>query len=198
MHTVLIHGLNSSSRSFAWLGPRLPGDVVAVDYRSHQPLAKSVAQVRRQLPAGPLVLVGHSLGGVIALTLARELGPDRVHAVATVSSPVAGSRAASALSWMPGAPAVLSDISPSAPAIRALRAGAPCPVLSVVSTSGGLPTTPEPNDSVVTVASQAACPGARLVRVRANHFEVLMADETAAALARFTSAARERWSLGVT
>ena len=72
-----VHGLNSSHRSFAYLTQNLPEhNIIKINYNSHQSLAESLLEVRKQLPKGPLTVVGHSLGGLIATILVSD-DPDR-------------------------------------------------------------------------------------------------------------------------
>lgn len=186
MQIVYIHGFNSSHRSFNYIQTQLPEHAVtAVNYKSHQPLRDSLDEVRKQLPKGDFSIVGHSLGGVIAVLMAAE-HHDRVKHLVTVSSPLAGSRAAMGLRWLPGYPKVLHDITPTAPKIELisqLKLGTP--TLCIFSSGGSLPTSPEPNDSVVTVSSQKALPFGRKVEVKANHFEVLMHERTIKLLNEF-------------
>ena len=187
MKTVAyIHGLNSSHHSFSYLIQSLPEHKhVLIDYKSHNSLSDSIEQVRKQLPTGELILVGHSLGGVIATLLAAE-DPDRIKRLVTISSPFNGSRAAWTLRWIPWSLPVLSDIIPRgeyAKKVCSLKLS--IPTLSIISTGGHLPTSPEPNDSVVSVSSQKALKFGRKVEIKANHFEVLMHERTAKLLNDF-------------
>jgi pimeloyl-ACP methyl ester carboxylesterase len=181
-----IHGLNSSHHSFAYLANELGVPLKAINYDSYQPLAKSVEQVARQLPKNePIILVGHSLGGVIAMLVAHA-GTHDVKRVVTISSPLGGSKAAVYARWVVSGLQVLGDITPHSVFMKLIEAeAAPCPVLSIISTGGSLPTSNEPNDSVVTVASQKALKYAKKVEIKANHFEVLMMDKTVEALRKF-------------
>jgi pimeloyl-ACP methyl ester carboxylesterase len=180
MKTVAyIHGLNSSHRSFGYLTKCFPDhNIVRVNYDSHQPLKDSILQVGEQLPKGPIALVGHSLGGLIASLLVCAQ-PNRYTELVTISSPLGGSRAAQALRWVPGHLPVLESLTPQSVFIRAVRDfKAEIPTLSIISTGGHLPTSAEKNDSVVTVLSQRALPYGKKIEVKANHFEILMHEKT--------------------
>lgn len=179
MQIAYIHGLNSSSCSFNYLCTMLPNhSITAITYNSHQPLLDSIAQVKKQLPKGEVSLVGHSLGGLIAVLLAAECA-DRVNKLVTISTPFAGSKIAHFFRWLPGHPAVLKDIVPHAEKIIMIsQLKLQIPTLSIISVSGGLATASEPNDSVVSVSSQKALKFGKKVEVKANHFEILLNDKT--------------------
>jgi hypothetical protein len=103
---------------------------------------------------------------------------DRVDHLVTVSAPFGGSKAATAIRWLPGHPKVMHDITPTASKIEQIsRLKLKTPTLCIISTGGSLPITNEPNDSIVTVASQKALPFGKKVEIKANHFEVLMHEK---------------------
>lgn len=177
---VWLHGFNSSHRSFNYLHSKLPQhEIGVVSYNSHQPLRDSMLEVRGQLPKrGQFSLVGHSLGGILAVLMAAEHA-DRVERLVTISAPFGGSKTASLARWVPGHPAVLHDITPSAAKIELIsQLKMQVPTLSIISTGGSLPITAEPNDSIVTVTSQKALKFGKKVEVKANHFEILLHERT--------------------
>ena len=179
MKTVAyIHGLNQTSRCFAYVMQNLPDQKrIVIDYDSHQPLELSLAQVRRQLPkTGELSFVGHSLGGLIAVLLAHERELEKL---IVISAPIGGSRAARIAKWVPGAPQIIGDLTPSSQYIvQASTTKLQVPTLSICSMTGHLAAEKEPNDGIVTIASQKALPFGRKAEVKANHFEILMHDRT--------------------
>lgn len=188
MSTIcFLHGLNSSHYSFAYMAKELGGIYVSnINYTSQQPLAVSIQQVAKQLPKdGELILVGHSLGGVIAMLIAHAR-THNIKKVVTISAPLGGSKAAVYARWFVSGLQVLGDITPHSTYMRHIgTAAAPCPVLSIISTGGGLCTTSEPNDSIVTVASQRALAYGKKIEIKANHFEVLMHEQTIKAVRDF-------------
>ena len=185
-HVVYVHGLNSTHSSFSYIIRQLPEHHIhLINYPSHQPLADSIEQVLKQFPKGEVDVVGHSLGGVIATLIAAD-HPGRIGRLVTISSPFNGSRAASTLRWIPGCLPVISDIVPrSALIARFGQLELKLPTLSIISTGGHLPTSPEPNDSVVSLSSQRALKFGKKVEVKASHFEVLLHDKTVKAISEF-------------
>lgn len=186
MKIVYIHGLNQSSHSFNYIRDKLPEhDAVALNYSSHQPLRDSMQDVRDKLPKGRFTLVGHSLGGLLAILMAAE-HVDRCDKVVTISSPLAGSKAAAGLRWFPGHPKIIEDITPTSPKIELIsQLKLHLPTLSIISTAGALPVAREPNDGIVTIESQRALTFGKKIEVKANHFEVLMHEKTVKLLLEF-------------
>lgn len=116
------------------------------------------------------------------MNLALDM-PEIVRVI-TISAPLGGSRAATFLRWF-SSMMVVGDITPTSRAITRIQSSLPCPVLSIISTGGHLPTSQEQNDSVVTLNSQRALKDAAKIEIRANHFEILMHDATADAILAF-------------
>ena len=186
-HVAWIPGLNSTSSSFSYIIKQLPEHhVYLIDYQSYQPLSVSIERVLEQLPSGEkLSLVGHSLGGVIATLIAAD-HINRIERLITISTPFNGCWAALTLRWIPGCLPVINDIVPGSPTISRLgELELETPTLSIISTGGHLPTSPEPNDSVVSLSSQKGLRFGKKVEVRASHFEVLSAAETVQAISEF-------------
>ena len=181
-----IHGLNASHTSFSYMTKEIGDGASKIKYRSYQALQDSVLQVARQLPKDePLTLIGHSLGGVIALLIALDKTHD-VQRIVTVSSPVGGSKFAYWMRWFMAGLPILNDLTPQSPAMqRFLKEEIHCPLLSVISTGGSTPFSLEANDSIVTVSSQMALPYGKKVEVRANHFEVLQHQKTIEVIRQF-------------
>jgi pimeloyl-ACP methyl ester carboxylesterase len=176
-----IHGASSTPRAFNWLHTKLPDHHrVDIKYGDHE-VGEIVPRLLKELKhsKGPVKIIGHSLGGVIGVALA--LRSKRVEKVFTISSPFGGSEVASYLRWFSFDP-LLSHIHPRSGLIRSLqKKKLTTPVFSIVTTSGRFPLSlvyPK-NDGVVTVDSQVALAGPTYAELNLNHFEVLLAQETA-------------------
>ena len=106
---VLLHGITGSSRFFRWLEDRLhPGPVkaetlsfdlvgfgankdVKSDYSAAQQLRFMTDRIEERFPSGKLVLIGHSLGGVLALAWTLE-HLSRVSHLILLNAPLGESR----------------------------------------------------------------------------------------------------------
>jgi len=98
---LLLHGLSSSGSSWGPFAATLPGDVswLAPDLPGHgrspsEPpysfgqFAYACARAAAELPPGPLTVVGHSLGGAVALLLGTGLFGLDVSQVVTIGTKV--------------------------------------------------------------------------------------------------------------
>lgn len=88
---LLIHGLGGSRRVWEPVLERLGGEVDAraVDLRGGASMADEAAALEPLLDAGgagPAVVAGHSMGGLVATALA-ERAPDRVRRLVLVNTP---------------------------------------------------------------------------------------------------------------
>ena len=179
-----IHGAASTPLSFNWLKAQLrPHVAVDIAYENQTPLVETISYIRAKVSecAEPPVIIGHSLGGVIAASVA-QVAP--VSKIITMGTPFGGSFAASVMRWfMPTQ--LMRDISQQSPILAALQSDPPVvPILSFV-TDSGLNVMGEKTDGVVTVRSQMALKGPTYVTVPNNHFEVLLDPKVATHIDEF-------------
>jgi pimeloyl-ACP methyl ester carboxylesterase len=181
-----IHGANSSPLSFQWIKEKLPKHRVRdIEYSTETPLSEVIAHLVNETTkeAKPINIVSHSLGGVIAVAVAKAA--HKVNRIVTMSAPFGGSKIAERLRWWYPC-RLFEDIRTSSPTVKALLASpVTIPVLSFVSTGGGVGMMREPNDGVVTVESQLRLSGPRYIQLPLNHFEILLAPETVNPITEF-------------
>ena len=179
-----IHGAASSSLSFNWLKEQLSAhEPVDISYDSHTPLSDTITHLRNAVSkdAVPPIIIGHSLGGVIAVAIAQEVP---VAKIVTMGSPFGGSFAASVMRWFIPSQ-LMKDISQQSPVMVDIQNNTPnIPILSFV-TDSNLTVMGERTDGVVTVKSQKALKGPTYVTVPVNHFEVLLSPYVAAKIKTF-------------
>lgn len=102
-----------------------PGIPILVDL-----VARRVEELSAQLGGRPIVLVGHSMGGLVARLVAERLGAERVAVVYSIGSPHAGTRTA-----VLGLGQQARDMRPNSEFIRSLSATAPAAVPMVTIAS---------------------------------------------------------------
>lgn len=176
-----IHGASSTPRAFNWLHTQLPDhNRVDITYQDHEVDSVMPALLKKlEFMVDPVSIIGHSLGGCFGVALSQAT--DKIKKVFTISSPFGGSEIASYLRWISFDP-LMAYIHPQSKFMRGIRKNPlRAPVVSVVTTSSRFPLTMmyEKNDGVVTYKSQIAIEGPSYKELELNHFEVLLAKETA-------------------
>ena len=160
-----VHGANSTKRSFEYLKSQLPGhEFIDLEYAPHERPTAVVERVVETV-SEPAFVVGHSLGGVIAVAAAQRT--EMIEKVVTLASPLGGSEPATWMRWF-WPDRLYAEIHPYSPIMVDVRKHPVItPTLSIVTT----------DDGVVSVPSQRALRGPIYVQIELNHFEVLLATE---------------------
>jgi pimeloyl-ACP methyl ester carboxylesterase len=124
-----------------------------------------------------LVFVAHSLGGIYSLHLANCI-PESVNGAITLSTPYGGAEVADYAQYFLPFSRLMRDIGPSSWVMKqASRIKIQHPWTNIVTVKGQSPFMHEPNDGVVTIASQKHHKDMELVEVQYNHYEVVLSDE---------------------
>lgn len=193
---VFVHGAGASPTSFTWLREQLMTDPAFFDeeinfYSISYSLDQTVSQVvdmankiidtLPNLTEGSVCVIGHSLGGIITAYLAENIFVGKI---VTICAPFGGIKSATLLSWYHP---LFRDVAPSGYTLTGLKHKPNTkPHLAIIGTSG-LPLPREPNDGVVTVASQTATKTVLRKVVDLNHFEVLMSEDVADSIIEFVT-----------
>jgi pimeloyl-ACP methyl ester carboxylesterase len=181
-----VHGFCASNQSFNWLQHQLPHTARFFSYTLNESATSCIDRLTEQLAAEtePVVLVGHSLGGVISRVCASRCA--NVSQLVTICAPFGGMQHAGFMALLSNIP-VFGEMRYYSSLLREMRASTIIiPHLAIVA-SYGLPILTEPNDGVITVASQTALPDLTYLNFPMNHFEVLMSPEVALAINGFIS-----------
>ena len=170
---------------------------MAPQYSVENPLEKNIKRItrlaRKEFKDQQFDIVSHSLGGIIAIMLLKT--KLNIAKIVTISTPLGGSEAAASLRFMYSTYQLYKDISPGSDIIKkAKNMKLKVPVLAIVTTGGNscIPFMSEENDTIVTVASQAAADNPEYYYVDLNHFEVLMSGEVANKIKSFINGKSER------
>ena len=176
MQLVYIHGASATSESFNYIRSKL-GKGIDINYDSRNGFENNLNEMQVQLKGySDLVFIAHSLGGIYSLHLANSL-PDAVKGAVTLSTPYGGAEVAEVVKYFLPFSRLMRDIGPSSWAMKqADKIKIQHPWTNIVTVKGQSPFMHEPNDGVVTIASQKHHEDMELVEVDYNHYEVVLSD----------------------
>ena len=176
MNLVYIHGANATSESFNYIKSKL-GTGLDLSYDSRNGFENNLKDMQSTLQNYKnLVFVAHSLGGIYSLHLANSM-PESIKGAVTLSTPYGGAEVADYAQYFLPFSRLMRDIGPSSWVMRqASRIKIRHPWTNIVTVKGQSPFMHEPNDGVVTIASQKHHADMELVEVDYNHYEVVLSD----------------------
>lgn len=178
-----IHGINSTALSFNYIWSKLPPhNIQFIEYGFKddiEEITSSVINILSNYKDKQFSIVGHSMGGMIAL-LAHLNDNINIDKIVTIASPFNGCKIVTILKRMyPQYSDIFEKLKSDSELIKQIQTlKISKPVLSLVGNYGNFPTLKEPNDGVVTVDSQMSLNGPKYLKIDANHFEILLHDDT--------------------
>jgi pimeloyl-ACP methyl ester carboxylesterase len=177
MTLVYIHGANATSESFNYIKNKL-GTGIDIDYDSRNGFENNLMDMKTRLKdVNNIAFVAHSLGGIYSLHIANSI-PEQVVGAVTLSTPYGGAEVADYAQYFLPFSRLMRDIGPSSWVMQqASRIKIQHPWTNIVTVRGQSPFMHEPNDGVVTIASQKHYEDMELVEVDYNHYEVVLSDE---------------------
>jgi pimeloyl-ACP methyl ester carboxylesterase len=176
MTLVYIHGASATSESFNHIRSKL-GKGIDINYDSRNGFENNLNEMLEQLKdVQEIAFVAHSLGGVYAIHLANAI-PTQVLGAVTLSTPYGGAEVAEVVKYFLPFSRLMRDIGPSSWAMKqANNIKIQHPWTNIVTVAGQSAFMHEPNDGVVTIASQKHHEDMELVEVDYNHYEVVLAE----------------------
>jgi pimeloyl-ACP methyl ester carboxylesterase len=176
MKLVYIHGANATSESFNYIKSKL-GTGLDINYDSRNGFENNLKDMQSTLKDHKdLVFVAHSLGGIYSLHLANSM-PMAVKGAVTLSTPYGGAEVADYAQYFLPFSRLMRDIGPSSWVMKqASKIKIQHPWTNIVTVKGQSAFMHEPNDGVVTIASQKHHEDMELVEVDYNHYEVVLAE----------------------
>jgi pimeloyl-ACP methyl ester carboxylesterase len=177
MNLVYIHGANATSESFNYIKSKL-GNGLDLNYDSRNGFENNLKDMQSALDGQTdLVFIAHSLGGIYSLHLAN-LMPEAVKGAVTLSTPYGGAEVAEFAKFFLPFSRLMRDIGPSSWVMKqAKQIKIQHPWTNIVTVKGQSPFIIEPNDGVVTIASQKHHKDMELLEVDYNHYEVVLSDQ---------------------
>ena len=176
MKLVYIHGASATSESFNYIRSKL-GDGIAVNYDSRNGFENNLDAIKEQIgKTKDVFFIAHSLGGIYSLHLANAI-PKQVIGAVTLSTPYGGAEVADVAKYFLPFSRLMRDIGPSSWVMKqADKIKIQHPWTNVVTVKGQSAFIHEPNDGVVTIASQKHHVDMELIEVDYNHYEVVLAE----------------------
>jgi pimeloyl-ACP methyl ester carboxylesterase len=177
MTLVYIHGASATSESFNYIRSKL-GSGIDINYDSRNGFENNLKSMQDQLEdVKDIAFVAHSLGGVYSLHIANAM-PEQVKGAVTLSTPYGGAEVAEFAKFFLPFSRLMRDIGPSSWAMKqAKQIKIQHPWTNIVTVKGQSPFIIEPNDGVVSIASQKHHEDMELLEVDYNHYEVVLSDQ---------------------
>lgn len=178
MQTIgYIHGANETAACFNYIKAKLPEhNMFDIEYNCHAPMNATIEKLLKTLPKKELILVGHSMGGLIAVALSQN--NQQIKKVVAMAAPFGGSDSAHYLKYLFPTYGLFRNVSSSNPYLQSIvKKGAVVPTLNIIATTGYNPLSAARNDGVITIDCQKKLSNSIQVEVLHNHFEVVLADE---------------------
>jgi len=177
INLVYIHGASATSESFNFIRTKV-GTGIDVNYDSRNGFENNLKDIQRQLEGVEnIFFIAHSLGGVYSLHLANAM-PEQVLGAVSLSTPYGGAEVAEFAKYFLPFSRLMRDIGPSSWAMKqANKIKIQHPWCNVVTVKGQSPFIHEPNDGVVTIASQKHHINMELIEVDYNHYEVVLSTQ---------------------
>lgn len=177
MTLVYIHGASATGESFNHIRTHLGGNDIVINYDSRNGFENNLKTMTEQLASvNDMFFIAHSLGGIYAIHLANSLPKQTIGAV-TLSTPYGGAEVADYVKYFLPFSRLMKDIGPSSWAMKqANRIKIQHPWTNVVTVKGQSPFMVEPNDGVVTIASQKHHDDMELIEIDYNHYEVVLSE----------------------
>ena len=178
MTLVYIHGASATGESFNHISEHMGGNDIVVNYDSRNGFENNLKTMTEQLASvTDMFFIGHSLGGIYAIHLANALPKQTIGAV-TLSTPYGGAEVADYAKYFLPFSRLMKDIGPSSWAMKqANRIKIQHPWTNIVTLKGQSPFMVEPNDGVVTIASQKHHDDMELIEIEYNHYEVVLSEK---------------------
>ena len=177
MTLVYIHGASATSESFNFIREHIGGKDIVINYDSRNGFENNLTAMHKELSTvKDIFFVCHSLGGIYALHLS-ELMPKKILGAVTLSTPYGGAEVADYAKFFLPFSRLMRDIGPNSWAMKHLKnIKIKHPWTNVVTVKGQSPFMIQPNDGVVTIASQKHITNMELIEIDYNHYEVVLSE----------------------
>ena len=177
LSVIWIHGANQSGLSFQYLRSltRFKKELV-VEYDTSNKFKNNLEMLSNEIiqERGPYFIIGHSLGGLYALHLTKNV---EVAGAVSISTPFAGSWTADWARFFVPTYQLFRDVGRrSIPIKESKDIELKVDWTQIISTKGNVPYHGGQNDGVCTIKSMKSRKDMELIEVPHTHFEVMCSD----------------------
>lgn len=185
MKILAIHGAFSTPTIFNYAKHKIKGyDWQLFDYSDDINNFESICERAVDTINEPCHVIGHSMGGMIALYLA---GHYQVRSITTIASPLDGLDVSMAQQYMSRS-SFIRELRKNGRFIMDLHYQAyPMPVQHIITTRGFNPYMFDENDGVVSLTSQRGWHIGAVHEIAANHAEIMQHDDCIKQIKKFVS-----------
>lgn len=175
MKILAIHGAFSTPTIFNYARTKIKNyDWHMFDYSEDINNFEKICERAIDIISEPVHIIGHSMGGMIALYLA---GHYHVKSITTIASPLDGLDVSMTQQYMSRS-SFIRELSKNGRFINNLhRAGYPMPVQHIITTRGFNPYMFDENDGVVSLTSQRGWSVGDVHEIAANHAEIMQHND---------------------
>jgi len=175
MKIFAIHGAFSTPTIFNYAKSKIKDcDWQTFDYSADINNFEAVCEHAVDTITEPCHVIGHSMGGMIALYLA---GHHQVRSITTIASPLDGLDVGMAQIYLSRS-SFIRELQHGSKFIRNLHEQSyPMPVQHIITTKGFNPYMFDENDGVVSLKSQRGWASGEVYEIAANHAEIMQHDD---------------------
>jgi pimeloyl-ACP methyl ester carboxylesterase len=182
VRAMTIHGAWSSSISFNHMATQISADWQHFGYDHRTESLREIIQRARDSLSAPVVLLGHSLGGMVSLALEDH---PMVQGIVTLASPLTGLDLNLVQVYLSRS-SLIGEITNRSHLVRDLQRHVYSkPVLHLVANQGFNPFIYEQNDGVLPYKVQTGWGCGTFHEIAANHYEILQSADTIAQIRHF-------------
>lgn len=172
---MTLHGAWSSSTSFNHISSQISASWQHFDYDHKTEGMRQIIHRARESITRPCLLIGHSLGGIVALSLEDH---PLVRGIITLASPLTGLDLNLIQVYLSRS-GLIAEITNRSHIIKDIhRHQFTKPVLHLIANRGYNPFIYEHNDGVLPYAVQTGWACGDMREIAANHYEILQSQDT--------------------